>query len=202
MGNGFANRFLWCCTRRSKLLPEGGALHTVDLSKTVEKLRRAAEFARGVGEIRRDEQARVMWCGVYPVLSEGKPGLLGAVTSRAEAQTMRLACIYALLDGSALVNAEHLSAALEVWRYCEDSARFIFGDAMGDAVADEIHRELRRRPHGMTRSDIRDHFGRNKSSAEIVRALESLRMNGLARGGKEKEEDQQRKPTERWFSIR
>ena len=22
--NGFANRFLWCCVRRSKLLPEGG----------------------------------------------------------------------------------------------------------------------------------------------------------------------------------
>jgi len=28
--NGFANRFLWVCSRRSKLLPEGGNIQSVD----------------------------------------------------------------------------------------------------------------------------------------------------------------------------
>jgi hypothetical protein len=143
VGNGFANRFLWVAVRRSKLLPEGGTLHTVDFAPLLRRLKDAADFARRTAEIRRDEGARAIWHAVYPALSEGRPGLLGSVTSRAEAQTMRLACIYALLDCSAVVGAEHLLAALAVWRYCEDSARFIFGDALGDATADEIMRQLR-----------------------------------------------------------
>jgi hypothetical protein len=95
-GNGFANRFLWICARRSKLLPDGGTLHTMDFEPMIRRLHPAADFASKVGELRRDKQARAIWHSVYPSLSEGKPGLLGAVTSRAEAQTMRLACLYAL----------------------------------------------------------------------------------------------------------
>lgn len=132
-------------------------------------------------------------------LSEGKPGLLGAVTSRAESQTMRLACLYALLDCSAVVRGEHLAAALATWKYCEDSARFIFGDALGDATADEILRTLRSRPEGMTRNGIREHFGRNKLSAEINRALALLQEYGLARV--ERDQGEQGRPAEHWYAI-
>src|SRR5262249_32262647 len=121
--NGFANRFLWVCARRSKLLPEGGALHDVNFAPIVKRVQAADDFARGVEEIRRGDKARAIWREVYPDLSEGKPGLFGSITSRAEAQTMRLACVYALLDASSVVSAEHLLAALAVWQYCEDSAR-------------------------------------------------------------------------------
>ncbi|MEK7750865.1 MAG: bifunctional DNA primase/polymerase [Acidobacteriota bacterium] len=201
MANGFANRFLWLCARRSKLLPEGGALHSVDFEQIIRRIQAAVDFARSAENIRRDEEARAIWYEVYADLSEGKPGLLGAVTSRAEAQTMRLACLYALLDSSLVVRAEHLLAALEVWRYCEDSARFIFGDTLGDATADEILRELRQRPQGMTRNDIREHFTRNKSSAEIGRALAVLQEYGLARAERTREEEGQKRPTERWFAV-
>jgi hypothetical protein len=200
-GNGFANRFLWGCVRRSKLLPEGGALHTVDFAPIIRQIQDAAYFARSVREIKRDDRARAIWRGVYPALSEGKPGLLGAVTSRAEAQTMRLACLFALLDCSFTIKAEHLLAALEVWRYCEDSARFIFGDALGDATADEIIRELRQHPEGMSRNDIREHFQRNKPSAEIGRALGVLLECTLARVERTREDDAQKRPTERWFAL-
>jgi len=200
-GNGFANRFLWVCTRRSKLLPEGGALDTVDFAPIIQRVQAAADFARGAEQIRRDERARGIWGEVYAELSEGKPGLLGSVISRAEAQTMRLACIYALLDCSAVVNPDHLLAALEIWRYCEDSARFIFGDALGDATADEILRELRQHPLGLTRNDIREHFSRNKSSGEIGRALGVLLEYGLARAERNREDESQKRPTERWFAA-
>jgi hypothetical protein len=200
-GNGFANRFLWACACRSKLLPEGGALHTVDFAPITRRLQSAIDLARGVHQMQRDGQARLIWREVYPELSEGKPGLLGAVTSRAEAQAMRLACIYALLDSSETVRAEHLMAALAVWQYCEDSARFIFGDAMGDATADEILRELRSHPEGMTRNDIREYFQRHKSSAEIGRALGVLQEYGLARMERSREQDNQIRPTERWYAL-
>ena len=37
--NGFGNRFLWLCVRRSKLLPDGGAFHTVNFNPLLTKLR-------------------------------------------------------------------------------------------------------------------------------------------------------------------
>jgi hypothetical protein len=55
-GNGFANRFLWVCTRRSKVLPEGGALYTVDFAPINRRVQAAVEFARGVGAMQRDDQ--------------------------------------------------------------------------------------------------------------------------------------------------
>lgn len=198
-GNGFANRFLWMCVRRSKCLPEGGRIKKVDFTALVERLRKALEFARTIGEIKRNDEARKIWFEVYPELSEGKPGLLGAVTSRAEAQVMRLACIYALLDLSHAVRAEHLNAALALWDYCEASARFIFGDALGDPTADEILRELRSRPAGLTRTEIRDLFGRHKEASEISQALTSLLGAGQARCETEKTKG---RSTERWFAPR
>ena len=128
-----------------------------------------------------DAQARSLWYQVYEKLSDGKPGLLGAVTSRAEAQVMRLACLYALLDCSTVISRKHLEAALALWQYCENSARFIFGDALGDPVADEILKELREaEDEGLTRTQIRDLFGRNRSASEIVRALQKLIEAGFA----------------------
>jgi hypothetical protein len=50
------------------------------------------------------DAAKVTWATVYGALSASQPGLLGAVTARAEAQTIRLALIYALLDGTAEID--------------------------------------------------------------------------------------------------
>lgn len=95
--NGFANRFLWLAVRRSKCLPEGGDIESENLNDLVTRLHNAIEFARNAGEITRSEGARELWRICYPALSEGKPGLLGAITARAEAQVLRLSCNYALL---------------------------------------------------------------------------------------------------------
>ena len=51
---------------------------------------------------------------------------------------MRLACIYALLDLSRVVRAEHLMAALALWEYAERSVAYVFGDSIGDPDADLI----------------------------------------------------------------
>lgn len=194
-GNGFANRLLWVSVRRSKVLPEGGRLHAVDLEPLVRRLAGAVAFAKDAGELRRDEQARTEWRMVYPALSEGKPGLFGAVTARAEAQTMRLAASYALLDQSTMIGAVHLRAALAVWQYAEDSARFIFGDATGDPVADELRATLQRSPEGLTRTEIRDLFGRHQHAGAIERALAALRSRGQVTMTPE---DTGGRPTERW----
>ncbi len=180
--NGFANRFLWCAVRRSKLLPDGGNPTDAMLEPLAERAAAAAGFARTCGELRRDEAARRAWHAVYTDLSAGRTGLFGAVTSRAEPQVMRLALIYALLDGSELIRVEHIFAGLAVWQYAEQSARWIFGQMLGDRVADEIlSRPLPASPAGLTRTQIRDLFGRNQSAARIAAALRVLAEQGMAR---------------------
>jgi hypothetical protein len=197
--NGFANRFLWVCATRSKFLPEGGHLAEAALKPLVERLKGAAELARGQGVLRRDRDARDAWATVYPILSEGKPGLLGAVTSRAEAQVVRLSLIYALLDLSTEIRIEHLQAALAVWEYCEASARFIFGASLGDPVADTLLNWLLDSPEGLTRTEIRDLFGRNKNASEIDAALTMLQENGLAASRPISTDG---RPATKWFAVR
>jgi hypothetical protein len=199
MANGFANRYLWFGVRRStRLLPFGGKTDPYVLKKLVSKLRDAAQFARGLEEVRMTKQAKELWESTYPSLTAEVPGLLGAVTSRGEAQVIRLAMIYALLDRECFVHTCHLRAALAVWRYCEDSSRYIFGDALGDPVADAILRELRRRTNGLTRNEIRELFSRNRSEGELSRALSFLQEGGWV--GSAPEETGGR-PSERWVAV-
>jgi hypothetical protein len=199
MANGFGNRFLWACVRRSKELPEGGAMHKVDVAPFVTRLAEAATFARGTDEVKRDEEARALWFEVYSHLSRERSGLLGAVTARAEAQVVRLALVYALLDCSAVVRIEHLRAALAFWDYCDRSASYIFGASLGDPVADEILRALERSEAGLTRNEIRELFSRHKSSGRIEAALLVLEAEGLANS---KKEETSGRPSERWYASR
>jgi hypothetical protein len=72
--NGFANRFLWVCAKRSRSLPEGGALHTVDFKPIIERFRAAKVFASGAGKLARDDAARAIWLEVYDSLRKGSRG--------------------------------------------------------------------------------------------------------------------------------
>jgi Protein of unknown function (DUF3987) len=210
--NGFANRFLWVCARRSKLLPEGGDVFAIDWAPIQGRLADAVAFARdttgadwtlddsgGCGRrMKRDPAARKAWNAIYEELSAGKPGLLGKVLSRAEAQVMRLACLYALLDCSAEVRPEHLIAALAVWDYCTDSARLVFGEGMGDPDAEKLLAALKEADGGLTRTQISsDVFGKNKKTAEVAGLLGDLLTQGLIH--RVTQPAPKGRPVEKWF---
>jgi len=194
---GFANRFLWLLVKRSKLLPLGGKWHEVDRASLVEGLRLALQFGRGTGEITWSDSAIGAWCEVYGPLSEGKLGLFGAVVGRAEAQVVRLASLYAVMDKSSRIEHEHLLAALALWSYAEESAHYVFGDAAGDAVADVIVEALRGiGAVGLSRTEIRDLFKRHKSAQRIDQALGLLLKAGRVHY---ELEDTGGRPIQRWF---
>ena len=178
IANGFANRFLIFCAKRSKLLPFGGK--PIDWSDVAARLDEIIAAARIKKQILWTKRAQMHWIEVYPTLSEGRPGLFGAITGRAEAHVARIAMLYAVLDRQNFIDYQHLEAALAVWEYAEASAAFVFGDALGDPVADEILRALRQVPAGMSRTDIANHFKRHQSASRIGLALETLRKQGLA----------------------
>jgi hypothetical protein len=182
MANGLANRFLIPLVKRSKLLPHGGAmLEPSALADLSERINNAVSYAKTVDRVRMAPDAAAMWESIYADLSADRPGLLGAITARAEAQTVRLALLYALLDHCDRISEAHLQAALAIWQYCELSAVHIFGDALGDPVADQIADALRGAgQNGMTRTQISGLFGRNQSGERLGAALALLLSRGLA----------------------
>jgi len=180
-GNGFGNRFTWFCVKRSKPLPFGGEFHKVNLEPLIKDHKRALEFASKGGEIKWAKETKPLWEKVYTTLSEGKPGLIGALTARAEANVTRLSCIYALLDKSLEIEPDHLRAALSIWDYVEASVKFIFQNKIGDPLVDELLKALSKYPSGMTRTDLSNYFGRHKTSEQITSALNIALSLGLVR---------------------
>jgi hypothetical protein len=160
--------------QRSKTLPFGGRIDGDDLDRVREQVRVAARFAAVEQQISFDGPARECWIAAYDELSRGEAGLAGAATARAEAHTVRIALLYALLDCSEVIRLEHLDAALAFWAYSAASARWVFGDSIGDPTADEIWSLARQRHEGITRTEVSNLFSRNKKAREIDRALQAL----------------------------
>lgn len=173
MANGLGNRFLWALVKRSKALPHPGRIEDDEATILADGLRRALAFAAEERAYEQDAAARKLWSDVYPPLSEGKPGLSGALMARAEVQVLRLALIYAVLARSDMIRAADITSALAVWNYCERSVVYVFGDSTGDPEADRILAALRYNgPMGKT--DLHELFGRNISARKLDRALELL----------------------------
>jgi hypothetical protein len=195
--NGFANRFLFVAVRRSKLLPHGGDL--IDLGPLAQKLNAAKMRAQDIERMTWTSKAKKRWEVAYAELSQDRGGLLGGVTNRAEAHVLRLAMIYALINGADKIASHHLEAALEVWRYCEESARCVFGDNLGNEIADKIEGALKT-SNGLTRSQISQLFAKNKTQEEIGAALALLANHGRAQ--KQVVSSGSGRPAEHWFSTK
>jgi hypothetical protein len=196
--NGFANRHIFLCAERSKVLPEGGRVDGEAAAGLVAELWAAVEFAKTVGEVTRDAAARELWAGVYGPLSEGQPGLSGAMLARGEAHVLRWSVIYALMDKSKVVCKAHLMAALALWDYAERSVRHVFGDSTGDPIADDTLRLLRQSPDGLTRTDIRNYFGKHVYGEALAKSLGVLLAAKLVR---REEKQTGGRPAERWFAT-
>jgi hypothetical protein len=190
--NGFGNRFLWICVRRSKYLPEGGA-HP-DMSRLANRLEAAIDHARGrgLGLVDRDDAAKALWAEHYKAhLSDCGPGLWGQISGRGAPAVLRLSLIYALLDGARRISPPHLKAALALWDYNVASVKLIFGDSTGDQEADRLLDALRRQPDGLTREQISaDVFSRHLSAVRLdivlnlLQRLDRVAASPVATGGR------------------
>jgi hypothetical protein len=175
--NGFANRFMWICARRSQCLPHGGHMGgEPSFPELIQRVEDAVcftrlEFSGETAPVCRDEPANRLWEQVYPRLSSSRPGMLGMVTTRAIAHVMRLALIYALLDREKWIRPPHLQAALAFWDYCDQSATYIFGDSLGDPDAEKLLAAIQESGKaGMTSTDIRRRVFSGHLTAEAYRA--------------------------------
>jgi len=112
---------------------------------------------------------------------------------------LRLAGIYALADGLAVIGKDHLAAGRALWDASARCARYIFGESLGDPNAEKIMNALKEiAPNGLTREEIRGGvFQRNLAAPRIKVALALLIERGMVR---EVKETTGGRPSHRYFA--
>ncbi len=197
--NGYANRFLFFAVQRARFLPFGGDIPSEKLGKIQDRISEAIEFSRKKGLMNFSIEASRIWVSVYEHLETSRFGYLARITQRASPYVLRLSLIFALLDKSPLIEKSHLEAALSVWQYSEDSARYNFGERLENQTAERILSALRENLEtGLTRTEIRDLFDRHISNQKLNAALSELLEYKLAEPRKIKTGG---KPKEVWFAC-
>lgn len=173
MLNGYANRILWVCARRSKLVAWPAPMDADRLSQFQYELSEIIAAHQGDIIVEPDAEVRKAWQEEhYGALTRERPGLVGCVVNRDEAQVMRLAMIYALLDKSHIIRPVHMEAALALWQYCENSANYIFSCRQTDSVSRRILEALQ--DGQKTATEINRLFNSHTSKARLRTALTEL----------------------------
>jgi len=170
--NGFGNRFVWFAVRRTQNLPFARTTPNAIMKPLVQKLREALAFANVQKEIKLSPEGCTAWEKAYDVLSDGKPGVVGALLGRAEAHVRRIATLYALLDKRRAVEPTHLRAAIALWQYAEDSVDWVFSGSSLQSDEDmtkTIHRAV------MQQGELDD----SGISALFHRSIPAARLNGF-----------------------
>ncbi len=184
--NGYVNRFMPTMPRRIKSFPNPPSYAEV-AERHAKMWRDAVSKATRVGQVFRHHKAGAQWEDVYESLRTGerdgiapRQGMTAEACSRGHVMVMRMSLIFAALDGSDFITLEHQTAALAIWDYCERCAAYLFGDLTSDPVENTVADAIKK--HGkMTRTAIRDLFGRHLDPKIIGIALESLEKRGMIR---------------------
>ncbi|MFD1044249.1 hypothetical protein ACFQ1S_00880, partial [Kibdelosporangium lantanae] len=176
VSGGTANRFLPIAVKQWQLLhDETPEPDVAGIAAELEPRIHRAHVAPPT-RYRRTESAGRYWKEVYRVLCDNEvDGPLGEVLARAPAYVLRLALLYALVDGASAIYPEHIRAGLAVVKYAADTARDVFGDLSGATDLDKLSAGLRQAgPKGMTQTEVSALFGRNRSTEQINALIAQL----------------------------
>lgn len=174
--NGFANRFLWFCARRQRLVPLASGLSDATARHLARILAAQLIASREIERVEFSPEARMAYIAEYERLTAEHVGFYGVVTSRAEVQVIRVAMIYACLDGSSTIDTPHLEAALAVWAYCDASANWLFGGISTDPLEVRMCQILTTGPKSTT--ELHEHLSNHSTGADLNAALIRLQHQG------------------------
>jgi hypothetical protein len=174
---GVASRCLWCCIDGHEVGAQPKPLAEEKLNELAKGLTAGIAKARSLNEMGFAEGALALWRASYPVLTRERKDFVANVVLLGGAQVIRVAMVFALLDGSRLIEEPHLRAALTVWHYCRESAERVFGARSGDPLAQHLQSLLQAGPH--TRTQMHAALHNHTSRAHLSAALASLEADGL-----------------------
>lgn len=184
LDGGTMNRFLPVASRRTKLRPDGGNIPPEILDEYGVTLAGYLDRCRLLGRVQRTAAADRLWHARYGDLRKARPdGPVAKILARAVPQVLRLSLAYALIDGYTEIDEPHLSAALAVWRYVEDTAGWMFGGEVDTGEVDALVAYIAAAgKRGRTRTEISvEHFGRHRKADAINAMLGPLLRDGRVR---------------------
>lgn len=195
--SGFGNRFLWFLVRSDKLMPKTDPIPSGIFDAFAPRLIELLNLGARSRCIRLDAPAQKHWERIYPALREDREGFAGALTARGSSMVLRVALIYALIEGKKSIGIEHLEAAIAVWSYNLASVQLLFGSKSGDDLGDKVLRLLGGGP--MTRNEMNRHLSENQK-AQIGEVLVRLENANLIRQSEKKHEGAGR-PAVQWELV-
>lgn len=175
--NGLANRILWFCVRRVKRLPEPAVFEGEAVEEAASALEAALKRAASIHRMRRSRDAIKLWTEWYRELPDDDQGIVGAITARAEAHVIRIACIYALCDATEIIEVVHMRSAIAFVEYSKRCVLYLWGRETGDVIADKILEELAFGPLSRTQV-VREVFSGNVPAYHLERAARMLERRG------------------------
>ncbi|OKH76594.1 hypothetical protein EB72_27730 [Mycobacterium sp. SWH-M1] len=184
LSGGSINRLLLTCSRRSRVVSDMGNIPDAELNEAASLFRRSFEHAAGRAELKFSDAFMHYWRATYPGLTADRPDNWATeATARAPSQVIRLALVYALLDGADSIGPQQLTAAMALWTYCEHSARWLFSSVQHEAEGARIEALaqfiLEGGPSGRTRTEISQmHFKGHRTKAQIDSELAPLLRDG------------------------
>lgn len=190
--NGLSNRFLWACVRRLKKVPfplpmDNDSVDEIcmDLSKTIKWC-----DTNGIATLSRE--SRDFWSEWYQHVSQDEFGIIGSVTSRSEAQVMRLALLFSMLDRSDYIEPKHIQAGMNLVNFCNDSVKFIFtspAQLTAGTDAGKLLAALEAAKGKLTQTEVSRVFGGHKSKSELMNLLNELQSMNKVKQIKGQEKD-------------
>lgn len=190
MLNGFGNRFLYCWSVRTKLVPRLKPVTNEQIAPIAEILRDRIKKASVLDEIPfASEEVALLWDSLYAELENDEPaGMLAKMLNRASSHLMRLALIYALADGESRIHERHLRAAKAAWDYCRATAVLVFskhqnvdptGNNALDKLVAKVLNEVTTNP-GLKKNDLKQNTSVvNRTNKHLFdRAIELLLSEG------------------------
>lgn len=146
--NGFGNRFMWALVRASRIdLVGADPLRYVDTALTTRLGEALVEARSSTATLELDDDARDLWDTTYAsarALRRRDLGMRAALMSRDEVHVLRMALIYALLDGETkFIHEAHLRAAIAVVTYSRATVERLWRESVGDPDADALLEELK-----------------------------------------------------------
>ena len=148
--DGLGNRFLWIMVRQSQVLSRiTKPLDQDEYDYLVVVFQEALKKAMERELLVLDAEADQAWDSIYAAVSPQGKGSYRSMTTRGVPNVVRLALVYALLDESKFIQLNHLKAAVEIWRYNEDSVMYLYkGEGKAQMTremlaAEKIENELR-----------------------------------------------------------
>jgi bifunctional DNA primase/polymerase-like protein len=189
VANGFANRFLVVYSSRSKSLPRDVPFDRAAVNGLLTRLDRTVRAVAGVRGMGWTELGAKAWDEYYLAMdSRNLPGGRTAdLVNRWNANTLRLAVTYALLDGLGEVDEVHVRAAIACWHYIEASIRAIFDDETADRELQRLMEYIDQAPEPgwRSRNDVyAGLFAKHIGKAELDALLEKLCRTGKYEGRK------------------